>query len=328
MENTNLSAGAEVSTKGKGAFDAFLNLLSLITLGWLAHAFGAVCFQLINKNLGDLNSYIASPQYYNGMLKYGIASLLVITPVYFLAINLLHSQYKKGELNHNSGIYKWLTYLMLLISSLTIIGSLITLITSFLDGNYTLPFILKVLTVIVIASTIFGYYLYDLRRKDYAQKDKVSIIVGAIVIVIAVIAVVVGFLNVDSPLQARNRLEDSRTQEALSQAYYYINNSYYSEQKLEDSYDLPAVLSGYGFASQKISYRKVSDQEYELCADFKGKDQMTGDKFTPWFNHEAGYQCYTINAQKEYDKTYKTIQQPAPVMTPETPAATAPAVKQ
>jgi len=328
MENTINNAGsAEVSAKGKGAFDAFLNLLSLITLGWLSHAFGAVCFQLINKNLGDLNSYISSPQYYNGMLKYGIASLLVITPVYFLAINLLHSQYKKGELSHNSGIYKWLTYLMLLVSSLTIIGSLITLITSFLDGNYTLPFILKVLTVIVIASTIFGYYLYDLRRKDYAQKNKVSIIVGAVVVVAAIIAVVVGFLNVDTPIQARQRLEDGKTQEALNQTYYFINNSYYSSQKLEDSYDLKVILTGYGFSTQNIVYRKVSDQEYELCADFKAKDQVLGDKFMPWFNHEAGHQCYTINAQKEYDKTYKTIQQPAPVATPETPAATAPAVK-
>ncbi len=327
MEQDNNLKEVNNLLKGQAAFDAFLNLLSLITLGWLAHAFGTICFQLINKNLGDLNSYLASPQYYEGMLKYGIASLFVITPVYFLAINLLHNQYKQGKLNHNSGIYKWLTYVMLLISSLTIIGSLITLITNFLNGNYTLSFILKVLTVIVIASTIFGYYLYDLRRKDYSKKDKVSVVIGTGVIVSVVIIVVVGFLNVDSPLQARNRLEDSKTIEALSQAYYYINNDYYLKQKLEDTYDFSSIFSTYGLINQKISYRKISNQEYELCAEFKDKGQMMGDRFTPWFNHEAGYQCYTINAQKEYEKTYKTIQQPAPVITPIIPEATAPAVK-
>lgn len=327
MENITNLKSEKVSIKGNGAFDAFLNLLSLISLGWLSHAFGTVCFQLINKNLGDLNNFISSPQYYNGFLKYGIASLLVITPVYFLAINLLHKQYKNGGLSHDSGIYKWLTYLMLLISSLTIIGSLITLITSFLDGNYTLPFILKVLTIIIIASSVFGYYLYDLRRKNYNSKDKISISAGIVAIFLVITIVIVGFLNVDSPLQARNRLEDSKTQEALNQVYYYINNSYYSSQKLEDSYDLSAVLSGYGFSTQKISYRKVSEQEYELCVNFNGKDQSLGDTFMPWFNHEAGYQCYVISAQREYDKTYKTIQQPAPVTTLETPMATAPAVK-
>lgn len=324
MENNINSGSVEISAKGRGAFDAFLNLLSLITLGWLAHAFGAVCFQLINKYLGDLNSYISSPQYYNSLLKYGIASLIIIVPVYFLAINLLHRSYKKGELNHDSGIYKWLTYLMLLVSSLTIIGSLIALITNFLDGNYTLSFILKVLTVIVIAGMIFGYYFFDLRRKDYAKKDKISLIAGIILGIAAVVAIVGGFLSVDTPMQARARLEDGKTQEALNQVYYFINNSYYSDQKIQDSYDLKSLLSGNGYSADNISYRKISDQEYELCATFKDKDQSLGDRFAPWFNHEAGYQCYTINAKKEYEKTYKTIEQPAPVTVP---AATAPAVK-
>ena len=37
------------SYKGKGAFDAFLNLLSLITLGWMSISVGAVLFQIVNK---------------------------------------------------------------------------------------------------------------------------------------------------------------------------------------------------------------------------------------------------------------------------------------
>lgn len=323
MEKSSIS---EATTKGKGAFDAFLNLLSLITLGWLAHAFGAVCFQLINKYLGDLNSYISSASYYGGLLKYGIASLIVITPVYFLAINLLHRSYKKGELSHDSGIYKWLTYLMLLVSSLTIIGSVIALITNFLDGNYTLPFILKMITVIAIASTIFGYYLYDLRRKDYAKKDKISVIVGSIVVLAVVSAVIGGFLSVETPRQARIRQEDEKVTRALNEVYYFINNNYYSEQKLEETYDFEVIFSGYDFSADSIAYRKISEEEYELCAEFKGSgvNQLYGDKAIPWVKHEAGYQCYTINAKKEYDKTYKTIQR---VPAEEAMGATTPVVK-
>jgi hypothetical protein len=323
MEKSSIN---EASAKGKGAFDAFLNLLSLITLGWLAHAFGAVCFQLINKYLGDLNSYISSASYYSGLLKYGIASLVVITPVYFLAVNLLHRSYKKGELSHDSGIYKWLTYLMLLISSLTIIGSVIALITNFLDGNYTLPFILKMITVIVIAGMIFGYYFYDLRRKDYAKKDKVSVIVGTIVILAVIVAIVGGFLSVETPVQARIRQEDEKVGNILSEFYYYINNSYYSDQKLQETYDFEVIFSGYDFTTDKVTYRKISDEEYELCAEFKGTgvSQFYGDKTIPWIRHEAGYQCYVINAKKEYDKTYK-INQGAPIK--EEMGATTPVVK-
>jgi hypothetical protein len=324
MEKSSIN---EASAKGKGAFDAFLNLLSLITLGWLAHAFGAVCFQLINKYLGDLNSYVSSASYYGGMLKYGIASLVVITPVYFLAVNLLHRSYKKGELSHDSGIYKWLTYLMLLISSLTIIGSVIALITNFLDGNYTLPFILKMITVIAIAGIIFGYYLYDLRRNDYAKKDKVSLIAGIIVILAVVTAIIGGFLSVETPMQARIRQEDEKVTRALNEVYYFINNSYYSTQKLEETYDFEVIFSGYDFSADNVAYRKVSEEEYELCTEFKGSgvNQLYGDKAIPWIKHEAGYQCYVINVKKEYDKNYKSIQR---VPIEEEMGATAPAVKQ
>ncbi len=307
---------------GSGAFDAFLNLLSLISLGWLAHAFGATCFQLINKYLGDLNNYISSPAYYGGLLKYGIASLIVIAPVYFLAINLLHNNYKNGKLNNNSSIYKWLTYLMLLVSSLTIVGSIITLITNFLGGNYTLPFILKILTIVVIAGMIFGYYFYDMRRKDYSKKDKISIIAGSIVVLAVIVAVVGGFLSVETPKQARTRIEDERTSSMLSQVYYFINNAYYSEQELKEDYDFSVIFYDYDLSNSNISYRKISEQEYELCADFKadGTGQIYGEKTVPWFKHDSGRQCYLINAKKEYDKNNKIIQKTEPREIPEVTA--------
>jgi hypothetical protein len=311
--------------RGKGALDAFLNLLSLISLGWLAQAFGAVCFQLIGKYLGDIGDAYATQNFSEPFLKYGIAALIVITPVYFGAVNVLHVQYKKGGLNHNSGVYRWLTYLMLLVSSLTIVGSLVTLITSFLNGNYTLPFLSKVATVIIIAGFIFGYYLYDLRRKDYSKKDLVSIIVGSIVGVLIAAALVGGFMSVDSPAQARIKLEDSKTEQAMGQITYSIANLYGGNQKLAETYDLQDLISGSNLPTKNITYRRVSVTEFELCADFNAKaaNLYYADKTYPWFNHEAGHQCYTINAKIEAEKYFK-INQTAPA---ETPAATAPAVK-
>lgn len=311
--------------RGKGALDAFLNLLSLISLGWLAQAFGTVCFQLIGKYLGDIGDAYSTQYFSEPFLKYGIAALIVITPVYFVAVNVLHAQYKKSNLNHNSGVYRWLTYLMLLVSSLTIVGSLVTLITSFLNGNYTLPFLSKVATVIVIAGFIFGYYLYDLRRQNYAKKDLVSIIVGSIVGVLIAAALVGGFMSVDSPAQARIKLEDSNTEQAMGQVAYSIANLYGGGQKLAETYNLQELLSGSNLPTKKISYRRVSETEFELCADFNAKasNLYYSDKSYPWFNHEAGHQCYTINAKTEAEKYFK-LNQPLPAETP----ATAPAVKQ
>ena len=44
--------------KGRGALDAFLNLFSLITLGWMSIAIGMVVFQLIDKYLGPQAAYL------------------------------------------------------------------------------------------------------------------------------------------------------------------------------------------------------------------------------------------------------------------------------
>lgn len=323
---------SESAYKGKGALDAFINLLSLISLGWLAQAFGVVCFQLINKYFGDLTAYYSygSP-YYESALKYGIASLIVIAPVYFGAVNVLHNKYKKNELNHTSGIYRWLTYLMLLVSSLTIVGSLITLINSFLNGNYTVPFILKVATVIAIAGVIFGYYFYDLRRKDYLKKDLVSIIVGSIVGVLTVALVVVGFMSVETPAQSRAKAEDSRTEQALAQLVYSIANSYSGTQKLETSYNLPEMLSGSNLPTDNIIYSKVSETEFQLCTTFLTKitNPYPQDMTIPWFNHGTGYICYTIDAKKEVEKNFKLNYQPTSGETvPVAPATTGTPVKQ
>ena len=45
-------------------------------------------------------------------------------------------------------------------------GDLITLVYNVLGGELTVRFVLKVITVAAIASTVFGYYLWDLRREE------------------------------------------------------------------------------------------------------------------------------------------------------------------
>ena len=47
-----------------------------------------------------------------------------------------------------------------------LIGDFITLVYNLLGGELTTRFMLKVLTIAVIAGTIFFYYLPDLRLED------------------------------------------------------------------------------------------------------------------------------------------------------------------
>lgn len=290
---------SELSSKGSGALDAFLNLLSLITVGWLAWSFGAIIFAFIDHFFGSAQMYY-NPQF---GLKSGIASLIVITPVCLAVIGVLHRNYKQGTLSHESGIYRWLTYLMLLVSSLVIIGSLISIILQLLNGDYTLPSLLKVATVLIIALSIFGYHLYDLRRASYATQSLVARVAFAKVVVLALVAIVGGFLIVDSPQVTRMKNYDQERVNHLSQLSSAID-AYYFENKT-----LPADLSAPQFSSltdpeTNVPYRYtvVSDSEYQLCATFAfsansdGEDRpWAGSEL--WYYHDAGEQCFSQKVQ-------------------------------
>ena len=253
---------------------------------------------------------MGSAEFVERSIKYAIASLIVIAPVYFAVVNILHLNYKKQTLNHNSGINRWLTYLMLLVSALAIVGSLIALISGFLNGDYTSNVLLKILTIMVIAGFVFGYYFYDLKRSDYSKIDQISQAVGIIVIVISLALLVIGLLNVETPTKSRMRAADSVTQQTLSTLLYTISGLYKTNGRLEEQVNLSEYVYGNpGLSVEGISYRKVSDKEFELCANFN-LDPISAAGYSagiPWSNYKQGHQCYTIDAEQENKKLYGTV---------------------
>ena len=58
------------------------------------------------------------------------------------------------------------TYVTLAIAACALVGDVISLIYNFLGGELTARFLLKVLTVALIAGTAFVYYLWDLRETE------------------------------------------------------------------------------------------------------------------------------------------------------------------
>ncbi len=58
----------------------------------------------------------------------------------------------------------WLTYLTLFITALWIVGDIMVLVYNALGGDFGTRFLLKVITVAVIAGGIFSYFLHDVRQ--------------------------------------------------------------------------------------------------------------------------------------------------------------------
>lgn len=146
------------------AREAFVYLLLFVCLYWSSWSFGELLFDFINTWIPDaLQQYWPSDVF---SVRRSVASLIVAFPVFFWLTMVTAGWIRRDPEKKASKIRKWLTYLTLFVAASVIIGDLITLIYNLLAGELTLRFILKVLTVLLIAGLIFGYYLWDLRKEE------------------------------------------------------------------------------------------------------------------------------------------------------------------
>ena len=142
------------------AREAFLYLVSFITLYIVALSFGALVFSFINIWFPD------PLRFGGGVPRTAIASLIVAFPIFLVITRALHKGAAQDPERKDSRVKKWLTYFTLVIAAGVLIGDLITVLSSLLGGELTMRFLLKSLIVFGVAGSIFGYYLSDLQKEE------------------------------------------------------------------------------------------------------------------------------------------------------------------
>lgn len=282
----------------------FFYALSLISLVFTAESIGTIIFQIINKAVPDALS-LAPGDFSQFALKFAISAIIVAAPVYFIIMRLINKNLMSGNLDKDSGIRKWLTYFILLISSAVMGGWLLATINNFLDGELTLKFILKSLTAVLISALIFGYYLYDIKRTEV---DKINNIIRAYFygfIFLALAPLIASFFFIDSPARVRDQKFDQIIINKFSQIDNAINAYYGENKKLPEN--LKNLLSGGSTyyiiedditdlnANKIFDYNIKTEDSYELCAVFKTENRNKAkDEFDYFDNrwlHGAGRQC-------------------------------------
>jgi len=283
---------------------AFFYLLSLAALLFMSLSAGVIVFQIINKNIVDALQTFRG-RYSPEAIKFAISAIIISAPVYYLAVAQINKNLFKGLLDKDSGVRKWLTYFILLVSSMVMLGWLISVIYSFLDGELTLKFALKAATALIIAAVVFTYYLYDIKRENVVGvKDKIIKIYfyGSLFIVAA--ALVSAFVFVESPRETRNIKYDNDILSKFNRIDSAINDYYATNKKMPENLD---VLVGGRFyldeeiltdraTKKKFDYKITGEKTYELCAEFRtsNKDKEYDYRYGYYskrWKHDAGYQC-------------------------------------
>jgi hypothetical protein len=311
-------------TKKATTLEVVMNLFSFILLGVISFSLGRLYFEIIDKYFPDViadnvsKSHTASyaSQVSTDAVHYAIAALIVAFPLFFFVIQRWFQSFRNEEGKVESKLTKWVTYLVLLVASVTIVGSLIAALFSFLQGELSLRFFFKTLTVLVISGGVFGFYFLERKKVQY-QSDiapKIFQSYGLGVLAIILIGIILGFLAAGSPQMERMRTLDEKRSSDLSSLSSCIS-TYASRYK-----ELPKNLSDLTSSSlcnfssfidpetqEEYEYRILSESEdlgttrrgsYELCANFSlaSDDTIQTRRYSStsiWYDHETGRSCDT-----------------------------------
>lgn len=310
-----------------GPRDVFMHLLGVIGLYVIVISFGALVFQLIDIAFPDVLRDVG--RYAKDGLRWPLSVLVIVFPLYAWLSSYLQKDLLKNPETRELKTRKWMLYFTLFISTIVIVSDLITLIYRFLEGDLTTSFILKVITVLLIACAVFLYYGWNLKKEIPASKHpKMKFFIYGVIVIVGVM-IVTGFIVAGSPKTERmRRFDDQRVMNLQS-----IQNELVSYWRAKEV--LPQSLDGLrddirGFipptdpeTKGAYEYTKINNLSFELCATFKtsNKDEEITLKqsapvyperiFPPSdeesFIHDIGRTCFERTIDPDKFPPYKNL---------------------
>lgn len=289
--------------------DVFLYLLNIFTFYAGVVSFIALFIQYIETIFPDPLNF-----YYTGMadaIRRSTSILVIAVPVFLLTSWLLSKVMGSIREKREFKLRKWLIYFTLFISAITIIVDLITFVNNFLSGELSIRFFLKVIVVLLVAASVFGYYIWDLRRRDMASRTpkKLAFIVSSVVLT----SIIAGFFIIGTPSAQRERKFDEKRVSDLQILQGQIINNWVQKQILPQKLsELEDSISGFVApldpkTKAPYEYNVISSLSFELCATFKTSSKDFGpalrDFFRQNWEHKAGRTCFARTIDPELYKS-------------------------
>ncbi len=160
----------KIFSKKSTAGEIVVNLFSFVALGFVAVYLGILYYNLIDHFFPDLLA-----KGYDGLassraIHYAIAVILVGFPMYWMAVKFWFSRFEKDAGKFESWLTRWLTYLVLLVVAIVVVGDLVAVVFYFLQGEISVRFFLKALVILVISGGFLGFIfsrdrLFSIRRR-------------------------------------------------------------------------------------------------------------------------------------------------------------------
>lgn len=252
-------------------FFFFISVSLVIVLIVVISAFLNLSFEVLNKTFPDI---LATTSYYPGYqlssINNSLAFLIIIFPVFLILNNWWLKFSAKDLSNWNLGLKRWVLYVILFLSGITIVTDLIVLVRYFVSGEITVRFLIKVALTLAVAAITGWFYVRKLKNKNH----NLLFALGSSTIILA--GIIWAFVSVGTPTQQRLMRFDQKRVEDLqliqSQIINYWQQKGFLPAKLTD---LDDSIAGFALPvdpefvkGKNYEYQINSSSQFELCATF------------------------------------------------------------
>lgn len=239
-----------------------------------------------------------------------IAALAIAFPLYVLVMRHWLRGFHGAEPRTESRLTTWLTYIVLLIASIMMVGTLINLLYSLLQGSLSVLEAIRVAIVFGLSALVFGFYTYERQLVRYRKQAPNTVRLYFWIAVILLAGAGAGFFVVGVPQIMRDLAFDSSRATALNKLSGCIEQHAAKHASLPESLEVivrtnslqdcpvadPQTGEKYGYriisASRQLDGKRTG--EFELCANFvfwSGLQTTDGKKSPNWLNHGAHRSC-------------------------------------
>lgn len=288
------------------AIDLFLYLGIFISLVTSVTNILEIIFTAIEQKFVDILAVSYVADIYNDSMRMAIASLAVMFPIYLALSWYVSKDITKFLFKRDILVRKIMIYVSLFVTVLTLIGTLVSLIYTYLGGELSVRFELKALAVFVVALSIFGYYFYCLRR-NYAVKTFVPMVIAIIAGLVVIISLVWSISIIGTPAEMRMKRIDSTRLSDISRIQQEVFNRFQATDKLPMTLEeLNNAFQGYTVPTDPISktaytYKVVQQATMKVSYVTTKKEMVTPAIFEL---------CSTFDTVRKYDDRGKNVGSP------------------
>lgn len=249
---------------------------AMVTFYWSVIAYIFLVFEYINYTFPNVLTYYPADPYQSG-ISYQMASIIVLFPLYLLLMKLIRADITRDASRKEIWVRRWALILTLFVAGVAIAVDLITLLTTFLNGEeLTTAFLLKVLVIFLVAGGVFMHFIADLRGYwDMFPSRRNAVRIG--VAILALVTIIAGFFIVGTPAQARLARFDTQKVNDLQNIQSQVVYFWQAKQKLPTAItDLNNSLN-YGpvptdpQTGQSYTYQITGALSFKLCAEFNAE---------------------------------------------------------